>query len=263
MRATEGADRVVGVLDALATAPDGLGVSTIARTLEVHRSTASRLLATLANSRLVERDPQTRAYRLGARLVGLAAVAVARLPVVSQARPELEALSALTSETANLAILDGDQVVYVDQVTPTQTVVMASWVGRRSPAHASSSGKVLLAWGDPKEREALLNRRLEPITDRTVTDPRALRQLFDEVLRRGYVVSNGELESGLITIAAPVMHGRRAVAAISISGPTFRIPARDVPGLGRAVKEAAGAVGHRMAGRAITADGSSPRSRSG
>ena len=75
--------------------------------------------------------------------MGLAATAVARLPVVSQARPELEQLSAATSETANLAILDRFHVVYVDQVTPAQTVVMASWVGRRSPVHASSSGKVL------------------------------------------------------------------------------------------------------------------------
>ncbi|HEY6566985.1 MAG TPA: IclR family transcriptional regulator [Actinomycetota bacterium] len=263
MRATDGADRVVRVLDALATAPDGLGVSTIARTLQVHRSTASRLLATLARGGLVERDTHTRAYRLGARVVGLAAVAVARLPVVSQARPELEALSALTSETANLAIVDGNHVVYVDQVTPAHTVVMASWVGRRSPVHASSSGKVLMAWGDPKAKEALLRRRLEPITDRTVTDPGAMRRMLDEARRRGYVASNGELESGLITIAAPVMNGGRAVAAVSISGPTFRIPARDVPGLGRAVREAAGAVGHRMAGRAITAVGSSPRSRSG
>ncbi|HEY5860849.1 MAG TPA: IclR family transcriptional regulator, partial [Actinomycetota bacterium] len=254
MRATDGADRVVRVLDALATAPEGLGVSTIARTLQIHRSTASRLLATLASGGLIERDVQTRAYRLGSRMVGLAAVAVARLPVVSQARPELEALSTMTSETANLAILDGDHVVYVDQVTPAHTVVMASWVGRRSPVHASSSGKVLLAWGDPKAREALLGRRLEPITDRTMTDPRALRRLFDEVRRRGFVASNGELESGLITIAAPVLIDRLAVAAVSISGPTYRIPTRDVARLGRAVRDAAGAVGHRMAGRTITAD---------
>jgi DNA-binding IclR family transcriptional regulator len=263
MRATDGVDRVVRVLVALGTAPEGLGVSAIARSLQVHRSTASRMLATLAAGGLVERDPQTRAYRLGARLVGLAATAVARLPVVSHARSELEALSAQTSETANLAILDGHHVVYVDQVTPAQTVVMASWVGRRSPAHASSSGKVLMAWGDPEAREALLRRTLEPITDRTVTDPKALRRLFDELRRRGYVASNGELEIGLITIAAPVLAAGRAVAAISISGPTFRIPARDVAGLGRAVREAATSVGHRMAGRAITADGSSRKSRSG
>jgi DNA-binding IclR family transcriptional regulator len=263
MRSTDGVDRVVQVLDSLGSAPDGLGVSAIAGALRVHRSTASRLLATLAKGGIVERDPGSKAYRLGARLVGLAATAVARLPVVSQARPELEWLSAQTSETANLAILDGHHVVYVDQVTPAQTVVMASWVGRRSPVHASSSGKVMMAWGDPRSREALLRRPLEPITDRTITDPTMLRALFEEARRRGFVASNGELESGLVTIAAPVLAGGRAVAAVSISGPTYRIPARDLPGLGRAVREAAAAVGHRLAGRAIIADGSSRTSRSG
>lgn len=263
MRTTDGADRVVRVLDLLGAAPDGLGVSAIARALQIHRSSASRLMATLATGGLVERDPATRTYRLGTRLVGLAASAVARLPVVSHARPELGSLSAQTSETANLAILDGEHVVYVDQVTPAQTVVMASWVGRRSPVHASSSGKVLLAWGDPRTGDALLRRRLRSITERTITEPDRLRAVIEQVRRRGYAVSNGELEVGLVTIAAPVLTGGRAVAAVSISGPTYRIPARDLPGLGRTVRDAAAAVSHRLGGRAVTADGSSRTSRSG
>jgi DNA-binding IclR family transcriptional regulator len=182
-------------------------------------------------------------------MVGLAATAVARLPVVSQARPELEQLSAAASETVNLAILDRFHVVYVDQVTPAQTVVMASWVGRRSPVHASSSGKVLLAWGDPRARQALLRRRLEPLTERTITDPDELRRALGEVRRRGYAASNGELEDGLVTIAAPVLADGKAVAAVSISGPGYRVPTRDLPGLGRQVMEAAAAVGHRISGR--------------
>jgi IclR family acetate operon transcriptional repressor len=249
MRVTDGAERVVTVLDALAAAPEGLGVSEIARALGVHRSTASRLLGTLASNGMVERDAATHRFRLGARLVGLAATAVARLPVVSQARPELEQLSADASETVNLAILDRFHVIYVDQVTPAQTVVMASWVGRRSPVHASSSGKVLLAWGDPRARQALLRRRLEPLTERTVTDPDVLRRALEEVRRRGYAASNGELEDGLVTIAAPVLMDGRAVAAVSVSGPGYRVPTRDLPRLGRLVMEAAAAVGHRMSGR--------------
>jgi len=249
VRVTDGAERVVQLLDALGSARDGLGVSDVARELDVHRSTASRLLGTLAASGMVERDPRTLQYRLGARMVGLAATAVARLPVVSQARPELEQLSSSTSETANLAILDRFHVVYVDQVTPARTVVMASWVGRRSPAHASSSGKAMLAFGDDRARQALLRRRLEQLTDRTITDPGALRATLDEVRRKGYASSTGELEDGLITIAAPVLVDGKAVAAVSTSGPAYRVPARDLPGLGRRVMEAAAAVGHRMAGR--------------
>ena len=249
VRVSDGAERVVRVFDLLGENPDGLGVSDIARELQVHRSTASRLLGTLAASGMAERDPVSRHYRLGARIVGLAAAAVARLPVVSQARPELERLSTITSETVNLAILDRFHVVYVDQVAPAQTVVMASWVGRRSPVHASSSGKVLMAWGDPRAREALLRRRLEQITDRTVTDPARMRAVLEDVRSRGYATSSGELEDGLVTIAAPVLVEGRAVAAVSTSGPGYRLPARDHPQLGQRVMQAAAAIGHRIAGR--------------
>jgi IclR family acetate operon transcriptional repressor len=253
VRATDGAARVVQTLDLLGAAPEGLGVSAIAEALGVHRSTTSRLLGTLASSGMVERDPTTQRYRLGPRLVGLAATAVLRLPVVSQARPELELLSSATSETANLAILDRYHVVYVDQVTPAQTVVMASWVGRRSPVHASSSGKVLMAFGDPRTRESLLRRRLEPLTERTITDASTLRLLLDEIRRRGYATSSGELEEGLVTVAAPVMGDDGAIAAVSVSGPSYRFPTRDLPVLARHVVDTAVAIAHRMAGRTSTA----------
>jgi DNA-binding IclR family transcriptional regulator len=256
MRSTDGAERVVRLLDLVAASTaDGLSVGDAARALGVHPSTASRLLRTLEASGMVERDAASRRFQLGARILGLAASAVQRLPIVSQARAELEELSSVTSETANLAILDRLHVVYVDQVTPAQTVVMASWVGRRSPAHASSSGKVLVAFGDPKTRVALLRRgrRLEALTPRTVTNPDALATVLDEVRRRGYASSAGELEEGLISVAAPVVVDGRAVAAVSVSGPSFRLPARDLPGLARHVMDAAAAAGHRMAGRTTSA----------
>jgi len=249
VRVTEAADRVVAVLDLLGADHEGLGVREVARRLDVHPSTASRLLATLSAAGLIERGGVGARYRLGARIVGLAAAAVDRLPVVSQARPELEHLSAVTAETVNLAIRDGLHVVYVDQVTPAQTVVMASWVGRRSPVHASSSGKVLLAFGDESAREALVGRRLQRLTERTVTDPARLTEVLRQVRRQGYAASTGELEDGLVTIAAPVLVEGVAVAAISVSGPAYRLPGRDVPHLARQVIDAAAAASHRMAGR--------------
>lgn len=249
MRETGSVHRVVATLELLAGAPEGLGVSDLARGLGIHKTTASRLAATLAAAGLAERDASTRRYRLGPRVISLAGAAVGRLPVVTQARPELERLSRSTSETANLAILDRRHVVYVDQVTPTQAVVLASWVGRRSPAHASSSGKCLLAFGDPRSVEAVLRGPLEALTPRTITDPDRLRAVLDETRRRGYAQSVGELEEGLVTIAAPVLIGGRAVAAVSVSGPSFRIPTRDLPRLGREVVDAAAAIAHRMSGR--------------
>jgi IclR family acetate operon transcriptional repressor len=174
---------------------------------------------------------------------------VDRLPVVSQARPQLEHVSAATAETANLAIRDGFHVVYVDQVTPAQTVVMASWVGRRSPVHASSSGKVLVAFGEPSLRNAVTRRRKERLTDRTVVSTSRLRQIWAQTRRQGYAASSGELEDGLVTIAAPVIVDGNAVAAISVSGPAYRLPQRDIPRLARYVIDAASAASHHMAGR--------------
>lgn len=249
MRVTETAERVVAVLDLLGAERDGVGVRAVARHLGVHPSTASRLLATLGAAGLIERDDVRGRYRLGARIVGLAAAAVDRLPVVSQARPELEHLSAVTAETINLAIRDGFHVVYVDQVTPAQTVVMASWVGRRSPVHASSSGKVLLAFDAGEAADLLAGVRLERLTERTVTDPARLAEVLHQVRRQGYAASAGELEEGLVTIAAPVLVDGAAVAAISVSGPAYRLPARDVPHLARQLMNAAAAASHRMAGR--------------
>jgi DNA-binding IclR family transcriptional regulator len=249
VRTTDGADRVATVLERLAEARGGMTVSEVAGAIDVHKTTASRLLGTLARRRLVERDPETRRYRLGAGIVSLASAAMVDLGVVSQARPELERLSASTAETVNLAILEGRHVVYVDQVAPRQAVVMANWVGRRSPAHASSSGKVLLAFGDDRVREAVLSRPLERLTPHTVTDPARLREILDDVRRRGFARSAGELEDGLVTIAAPVLADGPAVAAVSVSGPSFRIPARDAPRLAALAIDAAAAVGHRIAGR--------------
>jgi DNA-binding IclR family transcriptional regulator len=249
VRPTEAAARIVEVLDLLGDSADGLGVRELARSLDVHPSTTSRLLATLAGGGLVERDAGSRRYRIGARVVGLAAAMVDRLPVVSQARPQLEQLSAATAETANLAIRDGFHVVYVDQVTPAQTVVMASWVGRRSPVHASSSGKVIVAFGDPALRDAICRRPLERLTAATVVSAAHLRELWSQARRQGYAASSGELEEGLVTIAAPVVVDGSAVAALSVSGPAYRLPERDVPRLARHVMDAAAAASHRIAGR--------------
>jgi IclR family acetate operon transcriptional repressor len=250
VRATDGVDRVVTVLELLAEAPDGLRVTDVAHALDVHKATASRLLATLSTRRVLDRDGSGR-YRLGPAFLRFAASALTGLEMVSQARPDLEVLSRRTGETVNLAILDGAEVVYVDQVTGDHAIVAGNWVGRRSPAHCSSSGKVLLAFGDDATRERVLAGPLERRTSHTVTDPRRLRSLLDEVRRRGYARSVAELEDGLTTVAAPVVTRGELVAAVSVSGPSFRLPAGDLPQLGQLTVDAALTIGRRLMGETI------------
>lgn len=247
MRATDGVDRVVTVLELLAEAPDGLRVTDVARALDVHKATASRLLATLSARRVLDRDPSGR-YRLGPAFLRFAASALTGLEMVSQARPDLEVLSRRTGETVNLAILDGTEVVYIDQVTGDHAIVAGNWVGRRSPVHCSSSGKVLLAFGEPAMRERVLDGPLEARASHTVTDPQRLRSLLEDVRRRGYARSVSELEDGLTTVAAPVWARGRLVAAVSVSGPSFRLPAADLPQVAQLTVDAAATIGRRIAG---------------
>lgn len=246
MRTTDSADRVVDVLEALANAPDGLRVAEIGRAVGVHKATASRLLGTLARRGIVERVRATGRYRPGANLARLARIASSGTHLIDQARPVLDALAERTRETTNLAVLDDTEVLYIDQVTAPRGIVAGNWVGRRSPAHSSSSGKVLLAFGADELRERILKRPLERLAANTITDPERLRTVLARVRSRGYADSMSELEAGLNTVAAPIFAQDRVVAAVSISGPAFRFRAKDLPRMGRLAADAGTGISRRM-----------------
>ncbi|MEX0753680.1 MAG: IclR family transcriptional regulator [Actinomycetota bacterium] len=224
-----------------------LGVTELGRRLQVHKATASRLAATLAERGLVERDPMTDKYRLGFGLIRLAGAAMAGLDLVSTSRSILEELAERTRETVNLGVFSSEGVVYIDQVTGARSIVSVSWVGRRTPLHCTSNGKVLLAYMDRAERDKLLERPLERATPDTVVDPNALRAQLAETRRRGYAQTLEELEEGLNAVAAPVFQADgTAIAALSVSGPAFRMRAVDLPRIARMTIDAATAVSRRL-----------------
>jgi IclR family acetate operon transcriptional repressor len=239
-------NRALRALELIAEAGE-LGVSELGRRLDVHKATASRLVATLAERGMVERDPVTEKYRLGFGLIRLAGAAMASMDLVRTARPVLEDLADRTRETVNLGVLSGDAVVYIDQVTGTRSIVAVSWVGRRTPLHATSNGKMLLASVDERERDRLLASPLDRTTPATITDPGKLRAQLGEIRARGYATTMEELEEGLNAVAAPI---RRAdgevVAALSVSGPAFRMRPVDLPRVGRLTMEAATAISRRL-----------------
>src|SRR6266540_2933112 len=217
--------RAVRALELIAEEGE-LGVTDLGRGLGVHKATASRLAATLAAGGLIERDPVTDRYRLGLGLIRLAGG---------------------THETVNIGVLSGGGVVYVDQVSSAHLVATTNWVGRRTPLHGSSSGKVFLAHMPEPERQRILERPLEALTRRTMTDPARLRRQLEEVRVRGYATIQDELEEGLNAVAAPVWRsGGDLVAALSVSGPSFRVRSIDLPRLGRLTVDAADAVSWRL-----------------
>lgn len=216
-------DRAVTILQLIAREGEAR-VSDLARALGVNRSTAFRILSTLEQRGMVVQDGERGAYRLGSGVVELAAAATREgLPLTVLARPLCEALAAEIGETVNLAIFDGEAVISVDQVLGSATLTTVNWIGQRTPAHATSAGKVFLAFMSDEERARHLAAHLPAYTDHTITDPQLLERELDIVRHRGYATTSEEHEAGLAALAAPVFDSVGAVvAAVAVSGPAFR-----------------------------------------
>ena len=239
-------DRAVAILEILAR--DGeAGVTEVARELDVHKSTASRLLAALDRRELVTQDTARGKFRLGVGIVRLAGAASARLDVVQEGRPLCRTLAQQVGETVSLAILSGRDALYLDQAAGPAALSPNHWAGRRVPLHATSDGKVLLAYLPADELAATLVPPLARFTERTITAVAEFQTVLAEVRRRGFATTVDELEAGLTAIAAPVRNAEGAViASISASGPTFRIPADRIPALAPAIRRAAGEISRRL-----------------
>ena len=211
-------ERALTVLDTLAEGEE-LGTNELARRTRINASTVSRLLATLASGGFVEHVPETGRYRLGLRLLQLGNAVLGRLDLRRVARPQLEALAAETGETATLSAPGGRDAITVDFVQSEASVQSVARVGRPSIAHATATGKVLLAFGAVE----LPKPSFEVFTPRTITDSRALEREIQRVRKRGYAEAVGEREEELNAIAAPVFEARGSLAAIlGLQGPASR-----------------------------------------
>jgi IclR family acetate operon transcriptional repressor len=239
-------DRAIDVLEYLAER-DGGAVTDLAAALGVHKSTAFRLLAALEARGLVEQVSERGRYRLGFGLVRLAGATAARLDLVEQSRPVTRRLAAEVGETVNVARLEADAVVNVDQVLGGATVTTQNWVGQRTPLHATSSGKVLLATAEPGEQRRLLDRPLERYTPLTITDRTQLEDELARVLTLGWASTRGELELGLNAVAAPIrQYDGTVVAAVSASGPSYRLGPERFEAVAVAVVAAGAEISRRL-----------------
>lgn len=216
-------DRAITVLELIAGRGEA-GVSELAAALEVHKSTAFRLLDTLEEHGLVEQIGDRGKYRLGFGLIPLAGRVAERLEVTTQGRPVCEELAARLGETVNIAIPDRGWAVNVDQARGPAMVTTYNWLGRITPMHNTSSGKVLLAAAVVEDPAALPEQDAEGRDG--PADRAALAAELVEVGSRGYAWSIEEFETGLNAVAAPVRdHSGIVVAALSVSGPAYRLPA--------------------------------------
>jgi IclR family KDG regulon transcriptional repressor len=235
------------VLEVLADAGEddaGLGVGDVARRLGVDKSQASRTLRALADHGLVERDAASRGYRLGPRVFTYAAL-VSERRLLRTAPPVLERLVDALGERAHLSVLDGPAVLTLLSHSPAHAVQAAGWVGRTVPAYCTAAGRALLTDHDPAALRALFDGvELVPRGPNAVAGLEELSARIQEAAERGYASAHEELEPGLAAVAAPVRRfDGRIVAAVNVSGPTFRFG----PRLSEAGMEVARAAEHLSA----------------
>jgi DNA-binding IclR family transcriptional regulator len=220
-------DRALRILQSFEDDGEARSVSEIASRLGVHRSTASRLAGTLAARGFLERVPDGDSFQLGPQLGRLGLLAVGERSLVDVARKPMEGLAASTGETVTLAIRQGNEAATVAQVDARYVVGVKNWVGRRTPLHCTSDGKVLLAFGDE-----VLSGALPKLTSRTITSKLELEQQLAVIRERGWASAIGEFEDELHGVAAPIFEASgRCRGALSVSGPSYRVPPEALPGL--------------------------------
>jgi len=211
-------DRALTLVGELATGPKTL--EELSGVIDVHKSTALRLLRTLESHRFVQREG-VHHYRLGTALFDLANRALEERDVRRSAEAALRELNALTGYTVHLASYEGGEVIYIDKYDSTHPMRMYSRVGRRAPLHCTAVAKVLLSdLPEPKRREIATSMEYPRLTANTITDPAAYLAELERVRERGYAVDNSEHEDFIHCIGAPIRGSRgEVVAAVSMSVP--------------------------------------------
>lgn len=239
-------DRALQVLEILAES-GACGVTEIAVELGVHKSTAFRLISVLEAHQLVEQVGERGKYHLGFGVVRLAGATSAQLDLSRQSQQVCEQLAAELGETVNVAVLEDTWIINISQARSGAAIASHNWVGQLTPLHATSSGKVLLAAQSEEALETLLPAELPSYTPHTITSRHRLQLELEAVRAAGYGFTESELEVGLTAVAAPIRAlGGGVVAALSLSGPSYRMPTERLPALAEAVIGAASEISRRL-----------------
>jgi len=223
-------------------------VGELAAMLGVDKSIASRLAATLANRGFLERAPGSEAFRLGPEVGRLGMLALGSSHnLVVLARTPMERLAEETEETVNLAVLEDYKAVNVAQVDGPHLVGVGDWTGWKTEPHATANGKVLLAFAGSEFEDLPLETPLKVFTKRTITSLRELRSELERVRSEGWGATIGELEKGFNGVAVPVFDAsEHCLAALSVSGPLYRMSPQRLPKVAELCKKSAEEIGARL-----------------
>ncbi|HEY4203172.1 MAG TPA: SMP-30/gluconolactonase/LRE family protein [Devosiaceae bacterium] len=235
---TQALRKGIALLELVATSP--LRFGELSTRTGLPKGTLHRILATLIETGLLRFDKTTQTYRLGVRLFEMAHHVWDEFDLRGAAEPELERLSELAGEAVRLAILDREQALYIDERAAIRTIRLGSGIGSRVAIHASGVGKAIVAHLPPAERAQMIGElKFERFTPNTITDPDEFLRELDLIKGRGYAISVEEQTAGVSSVAAAILdHRARAIGAVAIVIPSFRVTVNDLHALGREVIEA-------------------------
>ena len=224
-----------------------LGISELAKRLNVAKSTVHRLASALLDEGLLQQDPETGRYGLGVGLFTLGSIVRARLDVTVESKSILNALRDKTQENVRLAVLERENVVFLHDFESPQMLRLRSTTGQRRPAYCTAEGLCLISGLRQPQIEVFLDHPRTARTERSVTDQEAIIQKVRSVKRRGYAFEDEECDEGTRCVAAPIYSAEgRIVAAVGVAGPRARINKRDVPQLAPVVIDTAFEISQRM-----------------
>lgn len=233
--------RALDILSLFGPQSPELGITDIARSLNLHKSTASGLVYTLERNGYIAQNPDNRRYHLGLQLVERAGVLLDQIEIRKIAMPELEDLRDWSSESVNLAILEENQIIYIERLLTDKSLGFRNHIGKRAWPHSTALGKAILSHLPPQQAVAVLQSYpLESMTPNTITDIELLLQQFEDFRRWGYAIEREENEIGGLCISAPIHnYGRMPIAAVSVSFPLSRLDEAIIADCGLKVREVA------------------------
>jgi DNA-binding IclR family transcriptional regulator len=226
-----------------------LSLAEISREVDAHKSSVFRVLTTLEAAGFLEKDPQSGKYRLGLKILDLAGRVWGLHDIRQIATPYMEDLARETGEVIHLAVLDGADIMYLEKKGQGQILTVATRVGGRNPAYASSMGKILLADLSESELNAVLGRgKLKKLTPNTITEMPRLIEELGRIREQGFALDNEETFPGIRCVGAPIRDaGGRVVAAVSVTVPVQRMSDERVRELWRLVTNTARMISERVA----------------
>jgi IclR family KDG regulon transcriptional repressor len=217
--------RALDIIDIVSSKKDGLGVTEIAKQMDINKSSVYRILSTLVQYGYMEQDEETSRYKLGYKFLEMSSKLLESIDLRKEAKPYLQELEKETNEVIHLVVYDQGEVIYIEKLEGTETLRMHSKVGKRAPMHCTAVGKAILAHLPFNVVLDILERKGMPRhTDKTITDKDEFLKELAQVKQKGYALDLEENEYGIRCIAVPIFdHVGKVIAAVSLSGPTIRM----------------------------------------